>query len=136
MRAAAEAMRADREGGRLSASAACDIVVMGSVVGRNVSPFNSVYGATKFAAHALAEGLRRELAAEGIRVTLIEPGTVKSEFQATAGYDPTWFAGYEKEIGPLLVPEDIARTAAFVVSQPPHVHLSDIMIRASRQSYP
>jgi NADP-dependent 3-hydroxy acid dehydrogenase YdfG len=30
-----------------------DIVIIGSNIGRNVSPFNSVYGATKFATHGL-----------------------------------------------------------------------------------
>ena len=40
---------------------AADIVIIGSVVGRHISPFSAVYGATKFAVHALAEGLRREV---------------------------------------------------------------------------
>ena len=40
---------------------AADIVIIGSVVGRHVSPFSAVYGATKFAVHALAEGLRRRV---------------------------------------------------------------------------
>lgn len=36
---------------------AADIVITGSTVGRLISPFSSFYGATKFAVHALAEGL-------------------------------------------------------------------------------
>jgi NAD(P)-dependent dehydrogenase (short-subunit alcohol dehydrogenase family) len=61
-----------------------DIVVIGSVVGRHVSPFSSMYGSTKFAVNSLAEALRREVSPKGIRVTLIEPGFVKSEFQGVA----------------------------------------------------
>lgn len=65
---------------------AADIVIVGSVVGRHISPFSAVYGASKFAVHALAEGLRRELGPKGVRVSLVEPGFVLSGFQASAGY--------------------------------------------------
>jgi len=64
---------------------AADIVIVGSVVGRHISPFNAVYGATKFAVHALAEGLRREVGTKGVRVSLVEPGIVLSGFQSVAG---------------------------------------------------
>ena len=50
----------DREKKAFPESAA-DIVIIGSVAGRNVSPFSAVYSASKFAVHALAEGLRREV---------------------------------------------------------------------------
>ncbi len=113
-----------------------DIVVIGSVVGRHVSPFSSMYGATKFAIAGLVEGTRRELGPKGIRVTLIEPAFVESEFQGVAGYDPKWVAEVFARIGPVLNPDDIARTIHFVVSQPPHVHLSDVLIRPTRQDYP
>lgn len=63
-----------------------DIIVIGSVVGRNVSPFSSMYGSTKFAVGGLAEGLRREVGPKGVRVTLVLPGFVVSEFQGVAGY--------------------------------------------------
>jgi len=43
-----------------------DIVIIGSVVGRYISPFSAIYGATKFAVHSLAEGLRREMGPKGI----------------------------------------------------------------------
>ena len=64
---------------------AADIVIIGSVVGRNISPFSAVYGSTKFAVHSLAEGLRREVGSKGIRVSLVEPGIVISRFQEGAG---------------------------------------------------
>jgi NADP-dependent 3-hydroxy acid dehydrogenase YdfG len=115
---------------------AFDLVVLGSNVGRNVSPFNSVYGATKFAVHGAAEGLRRELGPQGIRVSLVEPGVVGTSFQANAGYDADWFTTYRSEIGPILSPEDIADLVHFVVSRPAHVHLDNISIRPTRQSYP
>lgn len=117
-------------------SQARDIVVLGSVVGRHVSPFSSLYGSTKFAVNSLAEATRRELGPQGIRVTLVEPAVVRSEFQSAAGYSDTLVEDFESRFGPLLVPEDIARAISFVLSQPPHVHMSDIVVRSTRQDYP
>lgn len=113
-----------------------DMIVIGSVVGRHVSPFSSMYGGTKFAVHGMVEGVRRELAPKGVRITLIEPGFVVSEFQGVAGYDPAWFTGVMEKIGPALDPADVARAIAFIAAQPPHVHISDILIRPTRQDYP
>ncbi|MFT3685936.1 MAG: SDR family oxidoreductase [Phycisphaerales bacterium] len=113
-----------------------DLIVLGSVVGRHVSPFSSMYGGTKFAVHGMVEGVRRELAGKGVRVTLVEPGFVVSEFQGVAGYDPAWFKGVMEKIGPALDPADIARTIAFIAAQPPHVHISDVLVRPTRQDYP
>lgn len=113
-----------------------DIIVMGSTVGRHISPFSSMYGSTKFAANSLAEAARRELGPKGIRVSLIEPGFVESEFQGVAGYDPKWFEEVKTRIGPVLQPPDIARLVSTITSQPAHVHLSDVLIRPTRQEYP
>ena len=113
-----------------------DIVVIGSVVGRHVSPFSSMYGSTKFGVHGMTEGLRREVASKGIRVTLVEPGFVVSEFQGVAGYKEEWFRGVVEKIGPVLKPEDVARPVAFVLAQPANVHVSDVLIRPTRQDYP
>lgn len=113
-----------------------DMIVIGSVVGRHVSPFSSMYGGTKFAVHGMVEGVRRELAGRGVRVSLVEPGFVVSEFQGVAGYDPAWFGGVLEKIGPALDPADVARAIAFIAAQPPHVHVSDILVRPTRQEYP
>ncbi|MHA7060177.1 SDR family oxidoreductase [Aquimarina sp. M1] len=113
-----------------------DIVVIGSSIGRNVSPFNSVYGSTKFATHGLTEALRRELGPQGIRVTLIEPGLVGTNFQESAGYDMEWFNKYVSEVGPVLNGEDVAKTIQFLINMPGNVHLDNISIRPTRQSYP
>lgn len=115
---------------------AADIVIIGSVVGRHISPFSAVYGATKFAVHALAEGLRREMGSKGIRVSLVEPGIVISGFQDGAGYSDDLVQTFENKFGPLLHGDDVANVIHFIVSQPPHVHISDIMVRPTRQDYP
>jgi NADP-dependent 3-hydroxy acid dehydrogenase YdfG len=115
---------------------AADIVIIGSVVGRHISPFSAVYGATKFAVHSLAEGLRREVGPKGIRVSLVEPGIVISGFQDAAGYSGDLVHNFEDRFGPLLHGEDIANVIHYIVSQPPHVHISDIVVRPTRQDYP
>lgn len=113
-----------------------DIVILGSTVGRHVSPFSSMYGSTKFGLHGLAEGARRELGPKGIRVSLIEPGFVESEFQGVAGYNPEWVRDVFARIGPVLQPQDVAKLVGFICEQPAHVHISDQLIRPTRQDYP
>ena len=113
-----------------------DIVVLGSTVGSNISPFSSMYGSTKFAVGSLAEALRREIGPRGVRVSLICPGIVKSEFQEVAEYDPVTFGRFMDSVGPVLVPEDIARVVGFIVGQPANVHVNDVVIRPTRQEYP
>ena len=115
---------------------AADIVIIGSVVGRHISPYSAVYGATKFAVHALAEGLRREVGPKGVRVSLVEPGIVVSGFQDAAGYTDSTVHTFNEKFGPLLHGEDIANAIQFIVTQPPHVHISDIVVRPTRQDYP
>ena len=121
---------------RANPKAAADIVVVGSVVGRHISPFSAVYGATKFAVHALAEGLRREVGPKGVRVSLVEPGIVLSGFQAAAGYSDEMLNGFNEKFGPLLRGADVANAIHYVVTRPPHVHISDIVVRPTRQDYP
>jgi NADP-dependent 3-hydroxy acid dehydrogenase YdfG len=113
-----------------------DIVVLGSTVGRHVSPFSSMYGSAKAGVHMLNESLRRVCGPRGVRVSLLEPGIVRSEFQDVAGYDPASFGAFMDSISPVLTPEDIARTIGFIVGQPAGVHVNDVMIRPTRQEYP
>ena len=113
-----------------------DVVIIGSNVGRHISPFSSMYGSTKFALHSIAEAVRREVGPRGVRVSLIEPGIVRSEFQQVAGYDPQKFGDLMDRYGPVLEPEDVARAVGFVASQPPPVHVGDLLIRPTRQEYP
>jgi NADP-dependent 3-hydroxy acid dehydrogenase YdfG len=113
-----------------------DIVVLGSVVGRNVSPFGAFYGASKFAITAMAEGLRREICPHGVRVSVVMPGIVKSEFQAVAGYNQENFGNVVEQFGTLLEPENIADAIFWLLSQPPYMNVNEIMIRPTGQNYP
>jgi NADP-dependent 3-hydroxy acid dehydrogenase YdfG len=131
---AAHLMR--RAGQYLAERKTGDIVVVGSVVGRNVSPFSGFYGSSKFAIGAIAEGLRREVCSRGVRVSLVMPGIVRSEFQDVAGYDAENFGKSIAPFGKLLEPQAIANGIHWLLTLPPHVNVNEIMIRPTGQSYP
>jgi NADP-dependent 3-hydroxy acid dehydrogenase YdfG len=113
-----------------------DIVVIGSVVGRNISPFSGFYGSSKFAVGAIAEGLRREICSQGVRVSLVMPGIVISEFQNVAGYNEENFGKGIAHFGKLLEPQAIADGIYWLLTLPPHVNVNEIMIRPTGQTYP
>jgi NADP-dependent 3-hydroxy acid dehydrogenase YdfG len=127
MRSAGQYMVAKKSG---------DIIAIGSVVGRNISPFSAFYGSSKFAVGAIAEGLRQEVCAHGVRVSLVMPGIVKSEFQKVAGYSEENFYKGIAHMGKLLEPQAIADGICWLLTQPPHVNVSEIMIRPTGQNYP
>ncbi|MBK5198613.1 MAG: SDR family oxidoreductase [Methyloceanibacter sp.] len=56
------------------------IVFCSSVLGLLAAPYRGAYCASKFAIEALADTLRMELAATGIKIVLIEPGPIASRF--------------------------------------------------------
>ncbi len=113
-----------------------DIVAIGSVAGRNISPFSGFYGSSKFAIAAIAEGLRREICQYGVRVSLVMPGIVLSGFQQVAGYDEENFGKGIAQFGKLLEPQAIADGIHWLLTLPPHINVNEIMIRPTGQSYP
>ena len=60
------------------------IVNISSVAGRIARPLSSVYDSTKHALEAISDGLRGELAPFGIKVVVIEPGFIITEFLGVA----------------------------------------------------
>ncbi|MGC8492232.1 MAG: SDR family oxidoreductase [Syntrophobacteraceae bacterium] len=113
-----------------------DMVILGSAVGRNVSPFSGFYGSSKFAIGAIAEGLRREVCAHGVRVSLIMPGIVESEFQEVAGYTEENFGKNVARFGKVLEPQNIAAGILWLLTLPAHVNVNEITIRPTGQDYP
>jgi len=113
-----------------------DIIAIGSVVGRNISPFSGFYGSSKFAVAAIAEALRREICAHGVRVSVVMPGIVLSEFQEVAGYNEDNFFNTVNQFGKLIEPQDIAEGIYWLLTLPPHVNVNEIMIRPTGQNYP
>ncbi len=64
------------------------ILNVGSIAGFLPGPGMAVYYASKAYVLSFTEALRRELAPRGVRVSVICPGPVPSEFQARAGVKP------------------------------------------------
>ena len=60
------------------------IINVSSVAGRIARPYSSIYDSTKHALEAISDGLRGELSAFGIKVVLIEPGLILTEFMQAA----------------------------------------------------
>jgi len=64
------------------------ILNLGSVAGFLPGPGMAVYYASKAYVNSFTEALHKELAPQGVRVTVLCPGPVPSEFQARAGIKP------------------------------------------------
>lgn len=111
------------------------VIVMSSVAGRVVTAGGGAYCGSKFAATAIAEALRTEVARQGVRVTTIEPGVVISEFQQVAEYTPDILTNMLQGAEP-LAPNDIARAVVFALEQPAHFAVNEIVVRPAGQVYP
>ncbi len=59
------------------------IINISSIAGKMSTPANGAYSATKFALEALSDALRVELASFGIQVVVIEPGSIRTNFDQT-----------------------------------------------------
>lgn len=109
------------------------IVNVSSVAGRAVFPTAAVYCATKFAVHALSEGLRQE--SPFLRVTTIAPGAVESELTSTIS-DPAMKREVDEVFRKDMLPADaIARAVAFAIGQPDDVDVNELVVRPTAQAY-
>ena len=111
------------------------ILNLGSVAGSYPYPGGHVYGATKAFVKQFSLNLRADLVGKNIRVTDIEPGLVGgSEFSVVR------FAGDAESAAAIyagttpLSPEDIAETAAWIVSLPAHVNINRIEMMPTCQA--
>jgi short-subunit dehydrogenase len=86
------------------------IVNIGSIIGHRGLPLNSEYAASKFALRGWTESLRAELAADGIDVLLVSPGSTATEFfdHLLARRSRLPWSG-SKTISPAAVAEQIVR---------------------------
>ncbi len=109
-----------------------DIVIVSSLAGRRVPAADgTVYAATKHALTAVAEGLRMDVSARGVRVMNVEPGLVRTEFpESTSGSADEYYA--HREFSPLEA-EDVAAAILYAVEQPPRVSISEIIVRPTEQ---
>ena len=111
------------------------IVHISSLSGHRVPSTSGVYAASKFAVRALTEGLRQELrvANSQIRISSISPGLAETEFaekyHASSAVAQEVYGRF-----PVLQPQDVASAVAYVLSQPEHVQVHDVLIRSAYQA--
>ena len=104
-----------------------------STAGHKTVPNQSVYSATKFAVRAISEGLRME-AGEKLRVTIISPGFVNTNF-AEGVTNPEVKTQLENARDKFaLPPEAIARAIVFAIEQPSDVDVNEIIVRPTAQT--
>jgi NADP-dependent 3-hydroxy acid dehydrogenase YdfG len=87
-----------------------DVVLIGSEAALAGGARGAVYSATKFALRGFCQSLRQESAAAGIRVTLINPGMVRTDFFDQLDFEPG------EDLAHAIVPEDIAVAVKMVLS--------------------
>ena len=110
------------------------IVIIGSVAGVEAYEGGGGYTAAKHAAHAVAQTLRLELLADGIRITEVAPGMVETEFALVRfGGDAERAAGVYQGLEP-LEGADVADLIAFCVTRPAHVDIDYVAIKPTAQA--
>jgi NADP-dependent 3-hydroxy acid dehydrogenase YdfG len=108
-------------------------VNVSSVAAYSPNPTMAVYSAVKSAVVAVSEGLRKE-AGPNLRVSVVSPGFVATEFVQTVS-DPEVREQLLKQRDAIAVsPDAIARAIAFAVEQPPEVDVNEIVIRPTAQA--
>ena len=96
------------------------VCTVGSIGGRSVFAGGSCYGATKAFVTAWAENLMIEVREQGVKVSVVMPGAVATEFNGNApGEQDAW----------KLMPDDVAEAVAQVVLTPPHVLIHRLEVR-------
>ncbi|EDX85385.1 KR domain superfamily [Synechococcus sp. PCC 7335] len=120
---------------RMKAADSGHIVNISSMSGHRVPAITGIYSATKFAVRSLSETLRRELRAaqSNIRISSVSPGIVETEF-AEKYHQSAEKAQETYGQFSVLQAADIAKSVIYILQQPQHVEVNDILIRPSQQS--
>jgi 3-hydroxy acid dehydrogenase / malonic semialdehyde reductase len=111
------------------------VINIGSVAGRTPYPGGNVYGATKAFVEQFTLNLRADLVGTGVRATNIAPGLCGgTEFSNVRLRDDAAAAKVYEGTQPLTA-EDIAETAYWIASLPPHVNINQIEMMPTCQGY-
>ncbi|MCQ4321788.1 SDR family oxidoreductase, partial [Stutzerimonas stutzeri] len=116
----------------MSGRAGAMICSVSSVGGRYGVENWSVYSATKYAVVGFHDALRKELGPDRIRVSVIEPGAVWTEF----GQNVSEALESRREKLDALRAEDIAQALVYAFAQPANVLVEEILLRPVLQISP
>jgi len=101
-----------------------DIINISSLAGRNAFAGGGLYCASKWGVQGLSACMAEDLREHGIRVSVICPGSVATEFSGRGPKDPS----------KLLTADDVAHAVAMIVTQGPQSFLSEIHLRPLRKA--
>jgi NADP-dependent 3-hydroxy acid dehydrogenase YdfG len=116
--------------GPMRAQGGGDIINISATAGRRaVNPYGP-HAASKFGLAALTETLRQEVGAQGIRVSVLEPGATTTEAsEGTTNLSDRQFVHEHVHKVGAMQPEDVAAAVVFILSLPARANVSGMLIR-------
>ena len=97
-----------------------DIVFIGSEAALSGGRKGAIYSASKFALRGLAQALREECAKSGVRISIINPGMVKTDFFKTLNFS------HGEDADNYVLPEDVAAAVAMILAARPGTVFDEI----------
>jgi ribitol 2-dehydrogenase len=110
----------------MKAQGSGDILVTSSISGFVDIDWEPIYSASKHAVQGFVHTLRRQVSSMGLRVGAIAPGAVATELWGIT--DPAEIERLAIREQSFIRAEDVARAVVFMLSQPPHVTIRDLVI--------
>jgi 3-oxoacyl-[acyl-carrier protein] reductase len=101
-----------------------DIINISSLAGRNAFAGGGIYCASKWGLQGLSACMAEDLRDHGIRVSVVCPGSVATEFSGRGS----------KDASKALSPEDVAHAVAMIVTQGPQSFISEVQLRPLRKA--
>jgi short-subunit dehydrogenase len=98
------------------------IVNISSLAGQGPLPNGAAYAASKWALNGLTYSAAEELRAHNIRVSVVAPGSVNTDFGRGG-----------KDRSKMLQADDIANVVAMLVTQPPQSFISEVRMRPTQK---
>lgn len=109
------------------------LINLGSIAGMQTYAGGTIYCATKHFVHAFSQGLRKDLLGSDVRVTIVAPGRVETEFSEVRMKGDKSANSIYREIESLQ-PSDIADAMWYAVSAPKHVNLELLLVMPTHQA--
>jgi NADP-dependent 3-hydroxy acid dehydrogenase YdfG len=105
------------------------IINISSLAGRNPLPKGAAYAASKWGLNGLTYSVAEELRPFNIRVSVIAPGSINTDFSDHTGRG----AASGKDPNKKLQPDDIASVVATLVTQSPQSFISEVLMRPTQK---
>jgi 3-oxoacyl-[acyl-carrier protein] reductase len=99
------------------------IINISSLAGKNPLPRGAAYSSSKWALNGLTYSVAEELRGHNIRVSVVCPSSVDTEFSPHAG----------KDTERMLRPEDVAHVVSMLVTQRPQSFVSEVLLRPTQK---